>query len=285
VNTTIVRRSLLGALACSVFLFQSAPALARGSLLDSVNAVRAAGCGGKRGVDAPLRSSRKLDSVAKRISRGQKLAAALSASSYRALHSSMLFMSNTGGDADVARTLARRACDELRDASVQEIGVERRGADVWVVLARPFEADTLKDAAEVAAEVLQLANKARASARRCGAQQFSAVPPLTLSSNLNDAAQVHARDLAKHNTLSHSGSDGSSPAERVARAGYRWRVVGENVASGPTTAKEVMEGWLDSPGHCENLMSGRFTEMGIGYTVDAKSESGVYWSQVFATPR
>ena len=69
------------------------------------------------------------------------------------------------------------------------------------------------------------------------------------------------------------------------RERYKWRMVGENVASGPTTADEVMEGWLASPHHCENLMDPRYTDMGIAYVVDPKSESGVYWAQVFALPR
>jgi uncharacterized protein YkwD len=278
-------RTLCTALACATILFSATPALARTSLLDSVNAARASGCGGKRGVQTPLRSNRKLDAVAKRISRGDQLADALSASGYRAIHSAMLFMSNAKNDADVARTLAQRACGDLRDESVREIGVARRGDDVWVVLAKPFDATSLKNTSTVNAEILQLANRARASSRRCGAKPFPAAPALVLSSKLNDAARAHARDLAKHSTLSHTGSDGSTPAVRVTRTGYTWRVVGENVASGPTSAEEVMEGWLASPGHCENLMSPRFTEMGIGWVVDPKSASGVYWSQVFGAPR
>jgi uncharacterized protein YkwD len=276
-------RPLATALFCATLL-SAAPTFAD-SLHDSVNAARRAGCNGRPGVSAPLRSSRKLDSVASRIAGGKRLSDALKAADYRALHSSSLFMSNTKDNAAIARTIAQRACEELRNASVKEIGVARKGANVWVVLAEPFEADELKDFASVSRKVLNLANAARARARRCGSSQFPAAPPLTLASELNDAARAHARDLARHNTLSHTGSDGSSPAERATRAGYAWRTVGENVASGPTTAESVMEGWLASPGHCENLMSPKFTEMGIGYVVDAKSDSGVYWSQVFGARR
>ncbi len=45
-----------------------------------------------------------------------------------------------------------------------------------------------------------------------------------------------------------------------------------------------MQGWIDSPGHCANLMSPTFTEMGIAFVVERKSEPGIYWTQVFATP-
>jgi uncharacterized protein YkwD len=263
----------------------ASPGLARASLIDTINDVRARGCDGKRGVSAPLRANRKLDGVAKRISRGERLGNALSKAGYRALHSSSLFMSNADDNADVARTLAQRACGELRDEAVREIGLEKRGDNVWIVLAEPFGAPALGNASAVSERVLKLANQARSRSRRCGGKTFSSAPPLTLAKRLGGAAREHARDMARHNMLAHEGSDGSTPAVRVTREGYSWRTVGENVASGPTTPEEVMQGWLDSPGHCENLMNARFTEMGIAYVVDPKSESGVYWAQVFATPK
>jgi len=263
----------------------ASPALARPSLIDTINDARARGCEGKRGVSAPLRASRKLDGVAKRISRGEKLSNAMSKAGYRALHSSSLFMSNAEDNAAIARTLAQRACGELTKEAVREIGVETRGENVWIVLAEPFGAPALGNASAVSERVLKLANQARSRSRRCGGKSFSSAPPLTLAKRLGDAARAHARDLAKHNMLAHEGSDGSTPAVRVTREGYSWRTVGENVASGPTTPEEVMQGWLDSPGHCQNLMNARFTEMGVAYVIDPKSQSGVYWAQVFATPK
>jgi uncharacterized protein YkwD len=162
-----------------------------------------------------------------------------------------------------------------------KIGIETRGDNVWVVFAAPFQADALKNESRVSARVLQLANEARSRPRRCGSKSFPAAPPLTLESHLTRAAREHARDMARHNMLEHTGSDGSRPDQRVTRAGYKWRTTGENIASGPTTPEEVMAGWLASPGHCENLMNPRFTEMGVAWVVDPKSESGVYWAQVF----
>ena len=270
----------IAALACGLIVFAT-PLFARTSLIDTINAVRADGCGGRRGADTPLRANRKLDSVARRISRGEALKSALSGIGYRALRSSSMFMSGTEDNAQIARTLAQRACGELRNEDVREIGIERRGDKVWVVLAAPFAADELKNVGEVDNRILQLANEARSRARRCGSRQFPAVPSLALNTRLTSAAREQARDMAKHSMLEHTGTDGSTPDVRVTRTGYAWRVVGENIASGPTTPEEVMEGWLASPGHCENLMSPRFTEMGIAYVVDPKSDSGVYWSQVF----
>jgi len=273
------------AVLASCIVALAAPVLARPGLVDAINAVRADGCGGKRGVSTPLRANRKLDAVARRISRGDKLRTALSSVGYRALHSSSMFMSNTIKDDEVAKALARRSCGELRDATIREIGIERRGDDVWIVLAQPFEAPALDDSADVSVRVLQLANEARSRSRRCGGKLYAAAPKLTLARQLSDAARGHAKDMAKHSELAHEGSDGSTPALRVTRTHYAWRAVGENVAAGPTTPDEVMSGWLDSPGHCQNLMDPRFTQMGIAYVVDSKSASGVYWAQVFAAPR
>jgi uncharacterized protein YkwD len=277
-------RAIVAALACCLVLFP-AQSPARNSLLDNINAVRASGCGGKRGASTPLRSNRKLDAAARRVARGAKLRDALADSGYRAMHSSVMSMSGGKNNADVARMLSQRACTDLRSDDIREIGIETRGNSVWVVLAAPFDAGALENEARVRERVLQLANAARSRPRRCGSRQFPAAPPLTLESHLTSAAREHARDMAKHNMLEHTGSDGSRPDQRVTRAGYKWRTTGENIASGPTTPEEVMAGWLDSPGHCENIMSPRFREMGIAWVVDPKSASGVYWAQVFGTRR
>jgi uncharacterized protein YkwD len=261
------------------------PASARSSLIGALNAERADGCGGQRGVSTPLRSNRKLDSVARRIAHGDALRNALTAAGYRAIHSASMFLSNSGSNEDIARSIARMSCEELSNANVHDIGIERQGNNIWIVLAAPFETPALENARATGQRVLTLVNEARSKPRRCGSKSFAAVPPVKLVDKLNDAAREHARDMAKHSMLSHSGSDGSTPAVRVTRERYTWRVVGENVASGPTTADEVVAGWLASPHHCENLMDPRYTDMGIAYTVDPKSESGVYWAQEFALPR
>jgi uncharacterized protein YkwD len=108
---------------------------------------------------------------------------------------------------------------------------------------------------------------------------------LHLNAVLNTAAQLHAEDMAKHRQMQHEGSDGSSPAQRVTRQGYRWKAVGENVAAGAGSAAEVVSGWLSSPGHCANIMNPTFTEMGVAFAVNQRDDYAVYWAQSFATPR
>lgn len=86
--------------------------------------------------------------------------------------------------------------------------------------------------------------------------------------------------MADNDFFDHTGSDESTVVVRVEREKYLWRAVGENVAMGPRSVPQAVEGWLDSPGHCSNIMNGDFTEMGA-----ALSHNGQYWVQVFAAPR
>src|SRR5690606_24977833 len=176
-------------------------------------------------------------------------------------------------------------CATIIDATFTEIGVYRQRDAVWVVVAKPFVTPTIKDSAQVSRKVLALVNEARGKARKCGRSSFAAVPPLKLSALLNQAALIHSQDMLKNNLFQHVGSDGSKVADRVTRVGYKWRTVGENVATGAETPEAVVQGWLNSPGHCANMMSIGFTEMGVAFAVDRRSEAGIYWTQVFATPR
>ncbi len=102
---------------------------------------------------------------------------------------------------------------------------------------------------------------------------------------LDDVAYGHAADMATHGYFEHEDLTGRSPAERVKAVGYREKLVGENIAYGPKSAEEVVRGWLDSPGHCENIMDPRFAEMGIAYAPGQASRRGLYWVQLLAAPR
>jgi uncharacterized protein YkwD len=126
-------------------------------------------------------------------------------------------------------------------------------------------------ASAVSARVLALVNAARSSAG-CGA--------LTVNAKLAKAAQDHSQDMADNKTMSHTGSDGSSPGDRITRAGYNWSSYGENVAYGYTTPESVMAGWMSSPGHKANILDCGFKEIGVGFV-----QNGDYWTQDFATAR
>lgn len=138
--------------------------------------------------------------------------------------------------------------------------------------------------AEVRARVVELVNEARSRPRRCGSKRYGAAPPLDVSRTLNDAASGHARDMARRKYFEHRGRDGSEPRDRVLRAGYRFRLTGENIAFGPESAEEVVAGWLKSPGHCENIMDPRFEDIGVGFA-SGRSRGHLYWVQNFGAPR
>ncbi len=122
----------------------------------------------------------------------------------------------------------------------------------------------------------------RASAARA---RFTRVPPLKLSPILSRAALAHAKDMSAHKLFEHRGSDGSMPADRALRAGYNWMAVGENIAEGAATAEIVVQGWLDSPGHCVNIMGAQFREMGLAYFTDFAHKGDIYWAQTFGTEK
>lgn len=107
---------------------------------------------------------------------------------------------------------------------------------------------------------------------------------LTLSPELTDAAKAHSRDLSKWDRISHYGSDGSNPWDRVKRTGYKARLTAENVGTGQVDFSEVMRGWEASPGHNKNLLMSDATHMGVALVQDPKTEFKSFWTLVLASP-
>lgn len=91
--------------------------------------------------------------------------------------------------------------------------------------------------------------------------------------------------MARHSYFSHTGRDGSHVDARASSAGYRWRAIGENIAAGQMQADAAVQGWINSPGHCANLMAPVYTDMGAAFAVNNSSSAGIYWVQVFGTAR
>jgi uncharacterized protein YkwD len=107
--------------------------------------------------------------------------------------------------------------------------------------------------------------------------------PLTVSPRLTAAAAAHSQDMATNNFFSHTGSDGSTPWDRIRRTGYTYSTAAENIAAGYRTAEQVVQGWYSSSGHRQNMLNCNLREIGVAYA-DGGSY-GRYWTQVFATPR
>jgi uncharacterized protein YkwD len=105
--------------------------------------------------------------------------------------------------------------------------------------------------------------------------------PLVSNSLLEASAVEQARDMAERQKMSHKGSDGSSPFERMKRHGYNFVAAAENVAYGFDDVDSVMTGWIKSPGHRRNIL-GNFSEIGVGRAIARDGAS--YWCVTFGTP-
>ena len=127
-------------------------------------------------------------------------------------------------------------------------------------------------------KLLALVNNARAKGCRCGGKYYKPVHPLTWNNKLERAAQKHSRYMRRRNVLSHAGQGGSDAGRRISAEGYDWISYGENVAAGYGSDEATIKGWLKSKGHCKNIMSPKFKEMGM-------ASSGQFYTQVFGTRR
>lgn len=135
------------------------------------------------------------------------------------------------------------------------------------------------DLGRIQKRVLDLVNQQRS---------LNAQRPLILDDRLTRAAQAHAENMAKRDFFDHQAPDGSQVADRAVRAGYPWRLIGENLAAGHSSERGVVNGWMISPEHRDNMLNPDFTEMGVGYARPApegrQPRYDHYWTVVFGAP-
>ncbi len=248
--------------------------------VSAVQLLRVSGCGGMAPASLPLQRSGLLDRAAGLWAGGGSPGAAAAASGYRAQLAVGLRL--RGPDDSILQSMRGTRCQALRQPALRDLGVFHQGAETWLVLASPERAG--RETSASAARVLQLVNEVRAAGSRCGAQSYGPAAPLQASRTLDGIAARHAMDMASHDYFEHVDLHGNTPADRVRAAGYREKLVGENIAYGPTSAEEVVEGWMHSTGHCENIMDPRFIEMGLAAARGEGSRHGLYWDQVLAEP-
>ncbi|MFI8091109.1 CAP domain-containing protein [Streptomyces sp. NPDC086080] len=163
----------------------------------------------------------------------------------------------------------RTVCDPaFTHAAVASAGGAGSCDMYWTALwAAPLTPDGLDRAA---GEVVDLTNRERA---RAGLPLLSRDPLLTA------AAQAHSADMVARDFYSHTAPDGSRPWDRAAAAGSARRTVGENIACGQRSPAEVVEGWMNSPGHRANILKADFTHIGVGFAGGGRA--GTYWTQLF----
>jgi uncharacterized protein YkwD len=131
-------------------------------------------------------------------------------------------------------------------------------------------------------EVLTLINQRRAAGATCGGTFYPAAAPLALNLPLRNAARGHSQDMAANNYLSHTSLDGRTYDQRIWQAGYTGGFpLAENIAGGPSSAQAVVDGWMQSAGHCRNIMGSGYRVVGIGYAFTPSSTYRHYWTQAF----
>lgn len=104
---------------------------------------------------------------------------------------------------------------------------------------------------------------------------------VTLNRELSVAAKRHSKDMADNNFMSHTGSDGSTPFQRIKAAGYSYHKAGEIVAAGYTTPEAVVQGWYNSPGHNAIMLDCAYQDIGIGLAINPNTSWRYFWTATF----
>lgn len=131
--------------------------------------------------------------------------------------------------------------------------------------------DRQPDSVALEDEMLRLINEHRTNGSSCGPPTH----PLESAAALQCAARLHSRDMDERDFYQHINPDGDGPRERMEAVGYDLGPWGENIVKEPTSAQEAMDGFMESPGHCSNIMSPEFSAVGIGV-------HGTTWTQSFS---
>ncbi|MEK5055517.1 sporulation protein [Niallia circulans] len=116
-------------------------------------------------------------------------------------------------------------------------------------------------------QVVDLTNKERAK---------NGLPALTLDNELSKVAKAKSQDMSANNYFDHTSPTYGSPFDMMKQFGVTYKAAGENIAKGQRTPEEVVNAWMNSEGHRANILSNKFTHIGVGYV-----ENGNYWTQQF----
>jgi len=242
-----------------------------------------ADCGIETGRGAAWHGDRSLDEAARRWALGAQLSDAVTRSGYSAMAVSGLHF--YGLDAPDRPHLDAASCRVLRDRTLNDVGAYRRADELWVVFATQAALPNAEEAGAMVGRAASLVNEARMQGHHCGNRSWPRADPVRLSATLSEIARQHALDMARHHYFDHQDLNGRSPADRVRAAGYRERRIAENIAYGTLSIGDAIAGWLNSPGHCDNIMDPRFKEMGIAFAQGGEDHREVYWVQLFADPK
>ncbi len=113
------------------------------------------------------------------------------------------------------------------------------------------------------------------------ARRIFGLAPLTNIAELNTAAQQQAADMSTFANLSHTGTDGSNPAERFSLFNYNGGYAGEATAWGFDQPRQAVEFWVNSPAHRQLILNPYATDVGVGYVYDTNTANFWYWTAEF----
>jgi uncharacterized YkwD family protein len=99
---------------------------------------------------------------------------------------------------------------------------------------------------------------------------------LKADTQLNGVAQKKSLDMQQKNYFSHTSPTYGSPFDMMRDFGVTYKSAGENIAQGQRTPQEVITAWMNSEGHRKNMLSSKFTHIGVGF-----EETGKHWTQMF----
>lgn len=119
--------------------------------------------------------------------------------------------------------------------------------------------------------VLELVNEERAK---------RGLSALKWSNELASVARAHSKDMHERSFFSHTNPDGKSPFDRIKAAGISYSYAAENIAAGQATPEAVVEGWMNSQGHRENILNAKLKYLGVGF-YEAAGGYKYYWTQNF----
>lgn len=128
----------------------------------------------------------------------------------------------------------------------------------------------ISDVKSIENEVINLVNRER---------QSRGLSPLSYNWELSRVARYKSQDMIDKNYFSHTSPTYGSPFKMMTDFGINYSYAGENIAMGQRSATEVMDGWMNSPGHRKNILSPNYTQIGVGYAVDKNGTP--YWTQMF----
>ncbi|HHV64098.1 MAG TPA: hypothetical protein GXX46_03355 [Peptococcaceae bacterium] len=122
-------------------------------------------------------------------------------------------------------------------------------------------------------EVISLVNKERAA---------RGLEALVKSEVLANLARLKAQDMAAQGYFGHESPIYGDPNKMLKSFGVSYQMAGENIASGQTSAEMVMNSWMNSPLHRENILKQEYLEIGVGLAKDGNGQT--YWVQLFIRP-